>query len=154
MPSEPITAPVACELLGISRQRLNQLTSAGWITREARGQYDMSAVLQGYFRFLKSHRAQKSKLATRLDEIKIRKLELEIERHEAALIPRDDVLWFIDRTVAEVESAAPGLSRRLARHLDDKQRAQLPLEISNIISDVRALVDRIRGEFGVTAKAT
>lgn len=141
-----VTASEACALIDVSRQRLNQLVNAGWVRRAARGRYEMRDVLRGYISFLKRP-SEKSQAATQLDEIKIRKIELEILRRESQLVPRDDVLMLIDRTVAEVEAAAPNLYRRLAGHLrTDDERARMRGEVDAYVSDVRAVANKIRGE--------
>ena len=41
-----VSTPVACQLIMVSRQRIEQLVADGWIKRHARSQYRLVDVVQ------------------------------------------------------------------------------------------------------------
>jgi hypothetical protein len=89
---EIITTAAACQLLMLSRQRLNQLATEGWIVRHAPSQWRTFDLVQGYVRFLLEgpRRANKSEADNRLLTARAREIELRTTQRLEKLVARDE----------------------------------------------------------------
>jgi hypothetical protein len=73
-----IATEVACRLLMLSRQRLDQLAKDGWIARHAPGHWRLIDLVQGYIRFLRDEGRRTSVHAagSRVRDARAREIEI------------------------------------------------------------------------------
>jgi hypothetical protein len=85
-----ISTEVACQLLMLSRQRIDQLVAAGHLQRHAPGRFRTVDVVQGYIRFLRDEdrRSSKSAADSRMRDAKAREIEVRTQQRLSRLVPQ------------------------------------------------------------------
>jgi hypothetical protein len=133
---EIITTAAACQLLMLSRQRLNQLATEGWIVRHAPGQWRTFDLVQGYVRFLLEgpRRANKSKADNRLLAARAREIELRTTQRLEKLVARDEFDAMRDGIVELFGTGLHSLPARIT--CDPVQSRTLEREISGLLERV------------------
>src|SRR5256885_531691 len=106
MANEPaiISTAVACQLLMLSRQRLDQLAKDGWIARDAPGHWRLLDLVQGYIRFLRDEgrRTSKSAADSRVRDARAAEIELRNAIRQRELITMAESMMAIDTVCGAV----------------------------------------------------
>jgi hypothetical protein len=110
---------VLCQLLMMSRQRVNQLVADGWIKKQDRGQYGLVDSVQGYIRFLRDeHRRQNmSAAASRISDARAKDIEVRTALRLSHLVPREVYDEMIDGFAGVVRSEFAGVAATCTRDL-------------------------------------
>ena len=140
-----ITTAQAAQLILMTPERVRQLSREGWFPKAERGKFHLVAVVQGYIRFLKDaeRRASKSAVATRMQDIKTQKAELELAAAQKDLLPREDLLAAVDVMSAAVKNEMLGLPARITR--DPQERAALDDEVRHALNRISNGLERSAG---------
>ena len=114
-----ISTEVACQLLMLSRQRIDQLVAAGHLQRHAPGRFRTVDVVQGYIRFLRDEdrRSSKSAADSRMRDAKAREIEVRTQQRLSRLVPLDVYEEMIDSVAGVVRSEFAGLAAASTRDL-------------------------------------
>lgn len=114
-----ISTPVACQLLMLSRQRIDQLVKEGYIRKRGPGQFALVDVVQGYIRFLKNEERRGTKNASdnRVRDARALEIELRTMQKMKQLLPLPFVLEVIDKLCGMVRSEFSGFAAAATRDL-------------------------------------
>jgi hypothetical protein len=136
-----ITTEVACRLLMLSRQRLDQLAKDGWIARLAPGRWRLLDLVQGYIRFLRGEGRRTSKCASesRVRDARAREIEARTAERLGKLVPLEDFDTFVDLVCGAIRAELSGLPARFTRDL--MQRRALEREIHGLLERVADVVE-------------
>jgi hypothetical protein len=129
-----VATPVACQLLMLSRQRLDQLAAAGWIARVSKGRWRIVDLVQGYIRYLKDEerRASKTFTLSRVQEARANEIEARTARDAGQTIAMSDALELVDVVVGGLKADLDGLPARFTR--DMVQRRKLETEVNDALT--------------------
>ena len=129
-----VPTPIACQLLMLSRQRLDQLAADGWIARVAPGRWRIVDIVQGYIRFLKDEERRRSKTATlsRVQEARAAEIELRTARDSGQIIEMAEALALVDAVVGGLKADLDGLPARVTR--DMTERRKLEAELHDVLT--------------------
>jgi hypothetical protein len=118
-----ISVPVVCQLLMLSRQRIDQLVNDGWLKRVAKGQFSLVDAVQGYIRFLRDeHRRQNVSAAdSRVRDARARDIETRTAIRLSQLVPREIYDEMIDGFAGVVRSEFAGLAAASTRDLPTRR---------------------------------
>jgi len=120
-PDEPgiISTAVACQLLMLSRQRIDQLVAAGHLQRHGPGRFRTVDVVQGYIRFLRDEdrRSSKSAADSRMRDAKAHDIEVRTQQRLSRLIPLDVYDEMIDNFAGVIRSEFAGLAAASTREI-------------------------------------
>jgi len=114
-----ISTPVLCQLLMLSRQRIEQLVRDGYITRHARGEYSLVASVQGYIKFLRdeTRRQNVSAADSRIRDARAKDIEVRTAVRLQQLVPRSVFEEMIEAFAGVVRSEFAGLAAACTRDL-------------------------------------
>jgi len=114
-----ISSETACQLLMLTRQRIDQLVAAGHLQRHAPGKFRTVDLVQGYIRFLRdeSKRANKSAAEGRVRDARAHDIEVRTAERLGILIPIEAFDAMIDEIVGAFRSELSGLPARITRDL-------------------------------------
>ena len=144
-PGSFMTTQAVASLLMLNAERVRQLAKDGYIERSGRNKFALISSVQGYIRFLKDaeRRASKSAVATRMQDIKTQKAELELAAAQKDLLPREDLLAAVDVMSAAVKNEMLGLPARITR--DPQERAALDDEVRHALNRISNGLERSAG---------
>ena len=113
-----ISGVAAGKLTGRSAAWITRLSTAGWIPRVAGG-YRICDVVQGLMKYRddEDRRSTKSAAAARLNELRVRKLELDNARKERELIPVSEAQFVLDTAIGLTRVTLGGAPARISREL-------------------------------------
>jgi hypothetical protein len=139
----PISLSEACLLLGVSKQRISQLTIEGWIQRPL----TWGSVAQGFISFLRASQSRPTRVRAdnEVQRERARKLWLENEEKEAHLVSITSAMAAIDDIFGVVRGAVAGLPSRitadpvLRRSIEDEIDAVLDGLAERLQQNTRAL---------------
>ena len=128
-----IGTPILCQLLMLSRQRIDQLVKEGYIKRHDRGQYSLVNAVQGYIKFLRdeTRRQNVSAADSRVRDARAKDIEVRTAVRLSQLVPRlvyeDMIESFAGVVRSELSGMAATCSRDLAvrRTIDREINARL-----------------------------
>lgn len=114
-----ISTEVACQLLMLSRQRIDQLVAAGHLQRHGPGRFRTVDVVQGYIRFLRDEdrRSSKSAADSRIRDAKAHDIEVRTRQRLGRLVPLEVYEEMIDNITGVVRSEFAGLATASTREL-------------------------------------
>jgi hypothetical protein len=114
-----VSSAVICQLLLLSRQRIDQLVRDGWMTRHAPGQFSLVDAVQGYIRFLRdeTRRQNISAAASRISDARAKDIEVRTQQRLGRLIPLELYEEMIDNLCGVVRSEFAGLPAAVTRDL-------------------------------------
>jgi phage terminase Nu1 subunit (DNA packaging protein) len=114
-----ISGAIVCQLLMLSRQRIDQLVRSGHIKRLARGQYSLVEAVQGYIRFLRdeAHQHTASAADSRVRDARAREIETRTAQRLGRLVPLEVYEETIDTLCGMVRSEFAGLPAAVTREL-------------------------------------
>jgi hypothetical protein len=118
-----ITLPVVCQLLMLSRQRVDQLVASGHIKKVGRGEYSLVDAVQGYIRFLRDEAHQKTMTAadSRVRDARARDIEVRTAQRLSRLVPLSVYDEMIDGFAGVVRSEFAGLPATCTRNLIERR---------------------------------
>ena len=139
--SGTISVGTAAQLLMVSEERVRQLVKLGYVPRVAKGQFPLVGVVQGYIKFLKDEERRSSKTATasRMQDAKAAKIEMELAEKRRELIPVEDHRIVVDIIAGKVRDEFAGLPARFTR--DMKLRRELETEVNASLNRVAGVLD-------------
>ena len=139
-----ISVGMASRLLMVSEERVRQLVKLGYVPRVAKGKFPLVGVVQGYIKFLKDEERRSSKTATasRMQDAKAAKIEIEIAEKKRELIPVEDHRLVIDIITAKVRDEISGLPARFTREMELRRKLE---------TEVNASLNRIAGAIDASA---
>jgi hypothetical protein len=114
-----ITTPVLCQLLMLSRQRVEQLVNEGYIKRHARGQYSLVSAVQGYIKFLRdeTRRQNVSAADSRIRDARAKDIEVRTAVRLSQLVPRPFFEEMIEGFAGVVRMEFAGVAATCSRDL-------------------------------------
>jgi hypothetical protein len=114
-----INTAVACQLLMLSRQRIDQLVAAGHLQRHSPGHFRTVDVVQGYIRFLRDEdrRSSKSSADSRVRDARAHEIEVRTAERQGRLVSLEDYFAMIDGICGVTRSELSGLPARFTRDL-------------------------------------
>lgn len=118
-----ITTPEAADLLGLSRQRIDQLAQSGHIKRVERGGYSMISCVQGYIEFLREANKRLTDRAgnDRVREARAREIEVRTEQRLRVLVPLSAHDEMIESFAGVVRSEFAGLPASCSRDISERR---------------------------------
>jgi hypothetical protein len=133
------------KLLMLNAERVRQLVKDGYVERAGRNKFALIPAVQGYIRFLKDaeRRASRSAAATRMQDIKTKRAELDLKVAQKELLPREDLYAAADFISAAVKNEMLGLPSRITRDLDE--RAALEDAVRNALNRISKKIERSVG---------
>jgi hypothetical protein len=141
-PAQPgiISTPEACQLIMISRQRLDQIVADGWIARQERGQIKVTDLVQGYIRYLLDRERRQSQKAgdNRVRDARVYDLQVKTAERLGRLVDVEELFYLANTLAGLVRTEHVGAGARITR--DRNQRRSIDREMNAI--DQR-LADRI-----------
>ena len=140
-----ISGAAAGKLTGRSAAWITRLSTAGWIPR-VEGGYRIVDVVRGLMKYRddEDRRVTKSAGAARLNELRIRKLELANAEKTRELIPLDDAESVIDTLCGFVRTELGALPQRVTRELVEQRR--LEAEVDGCLSRI---ADKLREQAAI-----
>jgi phage terminase Nu1 subunit (DNA packaging protein) len=124
----PISLTDAARLLGLSRQRVNQLQKAGYFRRLDHGLYDAADVVQGYARSLKDNQNQKSTAKAdaevALIKAQVRATEMRNARLDGELASVEETNFIIGSIMTHIIDLLNAIPPRFTRDLSERARLQ------------------------------
>lgn len=138
--SGTISTTGACQLLMLSRQRLDQLVQEGWIQRHIPGQWIAIDLVQGYIRFMRdeSRRTSKSAAGSRVQDARAREIELRTARDEGRIVDMEDVEAVVADVLGTYHSELFGVPTACTRDLELR---------ATIEKNLNGAIDRCRDRF-------
>jgi hypothetical protein len=114
-----ISSAAMCQLLMLSRVRLDQLVSEGVIFRHAPGQFRLVETIQNYIRWMRddARRHSKSAAASRVTDARAREIEIKTEQRLGRLVPLTVYDEMIENFAGLVRSEFAGLATTSTRDL-------------------------------------
>lgn len=114
-----VSTAVICQLLILSRQRIDQLVKDGWIKRHSPGQFSLVEAVQGYIRFLRdeTRRQNVSAADSRVRDARAKDIEVRTMQRLGRLVPLDAYEEMIDNLCGVVRSEFAGLAAAVTRDL-------------------------------------
>ena len=114
-----VSVTILCQLLMLSRQRIDQLVRDGHIKRHAKGQFSLVEAVQGYIRFLRDEtRRQNINAAdSRVRDARAKDIEVRTAQRLARLVPLELYEEMIDNLCGMVRSEFAGLPAAVTRDL-------------------------------------
>ena len=138
---EIITTAAACQLLMLSRQRINQLATEGWIDRHAPGLWRTFDLVQGYVRFLREGASgtAKNEAENRVLDARAHEIEVRTAERLDKLVPVEGYQIFADIICGAFRAELSGLPARYTHDL--VQSRSLEREIHSLLERVEGIVD-------------
>jgi hypothetical protein len=135
----------AARLIGKTPQWVRELVRNGYIPQPARGQYRATDVAQGALKFREDEdrRSSKSASASRKDDARTRKTELEIAEMEHRLIDIDEHDAVMDEVLGIVRSEFEALPAQMTR--DPARRREIENKVSAVFEKASVRLGQ-RGE--------
>lgn len=126
-----ISGAAAGKLTGRSAAWITRLSTAGWIPR-VEGGYRIVDVVRGLLKYRddEDRRVTKSVGAARLNELRIRRLEIANAEKTRELIPLDDAQHAIDTLCGLVRTEFGALPQRATRELAGQRRLEAEIDVS------------------------
>ena len=114
-----VSTAVICQLLMLSRQRIDQLVRDGWMKRHAPGQFSLVDAVQGYIRFLRdeTRRQNVSAADSRVRDARAKDIETRTLQRLGRLVPLEIYEEMIDNICGVVRSEFAGLPAAVTRDL-------------------------------------
>jgi phage terminase Nu1 subunit (DNA packaging protein) len=136
-----ITTAVACQLLMLTRQRLDQLAAEGWIARHSAGRWRTVDLVQGYIRFMRDEgRRQNVKAAdSRVRDARARDIEIRNAERLGRLVSVEELDAIIDEVCGAFRSELSGLPARVTRDL--QMRRVIETEVHGVLARIAAIAD-------------
>jgi hypothetical protein len=119
--AKTIAAEALCALTGLTDRRHRQIAKAGYFPPPIRGQYQLTATLQGMFRYYRELRERGAAKREAIDDEKHRKLKLQNDKL-AGLLTDTSVL------AAELQQALTPIRNELQQKFEN----ELPLSMSSM----------------------
>jgi hypothetical protein len=143
-----ISTPVVCQLLMLSRQRIDQLVRDGYIKKLEKGQFSLVEAVQGYIRFLRDdHRRQTVTAAdSRVRDARAKDIEVRTLQRLGRLVAIELLEEIIDTLCGMVRSEFAGLAAAVTRDLI--QRRVIERDVNARLRRIaeRAMAEAIRLE--------
>ncbi len=113
--TKTISADILCSLTGLTDRRHQQIAKLGYFPPSVKGQYQLTATLQGMFKYYRELGQRRNNRRDAIDEEKHRKLKLENDETAGRLTDTEklaeqvaaSLIAFRDLIYAKVESQAP-----------------------------------------------
>ena len=136
-----IATEVACRLLMLSRQRLDQLAKDGWIARHAPGHWRLIDLVQGYIRFLRDEGRRTSVHAadSRVRDARAREIEIRTAERLGQLVAIEEHDTVVDAICGVFRAELSGFAARVTRDLP--LRRVIEQEIHGLLERVAAIAD-------------
>jgi phage terminase Nu1 subunit (DNA packaging protein) len=136
-----ITTATVCQLLMLSRQRLDQLEKEGWIKRHAPGKWRTVDTVQGYIRFLRDadRRSVKSAADNRVRDARASGIELKNAREKRDLITIEESREALAIVCGAVRTEFGSLASRCTR--DPVLRRKIDLEVNGCLTRICIVLD-------------
>ena len=114
-----ISTAVVCQLLMLSRSRIDQLVNEGFIKRHAPGQFSLVETVQGYIRFLRddARRHNVSAADSRVRDARAKDIEARTAQRLGRLVPLETFEEMIDNICGVVRSEFAGHPAACTRDL-------------------------------------
>ena len=125
-PSHTITTKEAAALLMVSTVWVGKLADQGYVEKVGRGRWDLANVVQGYIRWLKDEDRRSSKTATasRMQEVKTARLEMQMAKERHELVPIEDVMLVLDTMTSLTKSSVMSVAARYTRDIPERRRLE------------------------------
>jgi hypothetical protein len=114
-----VSMAVICQLLMLSRQRIDQLVKDGWIKRHSPGQFLLVETVQGYIRFMRDETRRHNMVAadSRVRDARARDIETRTQQRLGRLVSIELFDEMIDGLCGVVRSEFAGLPAAVTREL-------------------------------------
>jgi hypothetical protein len=114
-----VSVTIICQLLMLSRQRIDQLVRDGHIKKHAKGQFSLVEAVQGYIRFLRdeTRRQNVSAADSRVRDARAKDIEVRTAQRLGRLVPLELYEEMIDTLCGMVRSEFAGLPAAVTRDL-------------------------------------
>lgn len=114
-----VSTAVMCQLLMLSRQRIDQLVRDGYMKRHAPGQFSLVDGVQGYIRFLRdeTRRQNVSAADSRVRDARAKDIEVRTLQRLGRLVPLEVYEEMIESVAGVVRSEFAGLAATCSRDL-------------------------------------
>ena len=127
-----VSARAASTLIGVTPQRVQQLTVDGWIKLNSKGQNTLRGVVGGYVAFLKAEERRTSRVQSEsgLKAARQREVELRIAEREREVVPRDEAEAAMDLVIGKVNAEMNGLAARVTRDIEMRTKIETEVHAS------------------------
>jgi predicted HTH domain antitoxin len=143
-----ISTAVVCQLLMMSRQRVDQLVRDGYIKKLEKGQFSLVEAVQGYIRFLRdeTRRQNVSAADSRVRDARAKDIEVRTMQRLGRLVAIELLEEIIDTLCGMVRSEFAGLPAAVTRDLI--QRRVIERDVNARLRRIaeRAMAEAIRLE--------
>ena len=114
-----VSASEVARHLDLSAQRFGVMVNDGVFKRATKGRFDIDACRIAYIRWLRAapQRNSRSAATSRIQEVKLRTLELNLAREEGELIPLNDVELTVEDILSTYVSELAGLAASCTRDM-------------------------------------
>lgn len=121
-----ITTAQAAKLLGVSEAWIGKLHKMEYVPKAGRGKWNLVAVVQGYIRFLKDEdrRSSKSASASRMQDVKTARLEMQMKVESRELVPFEDAKLVLDTAAGLIRSSVMAVPAKYTRDLKERRRLE------------------------------
>lgn len=141
-PAGTITTGQAAKLLMVSEAWVGKLHKMEYVPKAGRGKWNLVSVVQGYIRFLKDEdrRSSKSASASRMQDVKTARLELQMRAESRELVPFDDAKLVLDTAAGLMRSSVMAVPAKFTRDL--KERRRLENLLSEALGQIATGIDK------------
>lgn len=137
-----ITTTQAAKLLGVSEAWIGKLHKMEYVPKAGRGKWNLVAVVQGYIRFLKDEdrRSSKSASASRMQDVKTARLEMQMQQERRELVPLEDTRLVLDTAAGLLKSSIMAVPAKYTR--DIKERRRLEGLLAEALGQIASGIDK------------
>ena len=121
-----VTTQVICQLLVMSRQRLEQLVNDGVIKRHSKGHFVLVDTIQAYVKWMRddARRSSKSAADSRVRDARAHEIEIRTAERMGRLVAIEDFFAMIEGLVGIFRSEVGGLPARVTRDLTLRKKLE------------------------------
>ncbi len=121
-----ISTGQAAKLLMVSEAWIGKLHKMEYVPKAGRGRWNLVSVVQGYIRFLKDEdrRSSKSASASRMTDVKIARLEMDMAKERHELVPMDDARLVLDTAASLMQSSLMAVPAKFTRDIAERRRLE------------------------------
>lgn len=129
---QTMTVAQAAAMCQKSVRWVQNLTSAGWIAQEKRGEYIPINVVRGAIAYYEDKIAQNSKAAaaSRATDARTREIEMRMAERARKLVPIEDSMSILAEVVQMTRAEFGGLPARYTRDMAERRRLEKEIDDS------------------------
>ena len=137
-----ISTSQAAKLLMCTEAWIGKLHKMEYFPKRGRGKWNLVEVVQGHIRFLRDEdrRSSKSAGASRIQEMRAERMQMEIDITRRALVPLEDVQVVLDSAASLMRSSIMSVPARFTR--DRTEKARLDKMLAETMNSIASGMDK------------